>query len=212
VIIHSSLALGVLCGSHPSGCPAARPKVCDAAVALFTINGQANERGGACSSATTAAVQYLRNMKKAGVHSSGGCRLCLWHSGALRGLVLLLLALMVVSSERSCGYPFPMMQQAFVAPAARPPGLGSRDQGLQRWRTAGTPAAAAGRKLLLAPLVGPNGGHDSLRQSQRHSTESCSSRASCWSVEGPAPWTGGGRTNRQASSLVVSAAAAQGKE
>lgn len=148
---YSSVALGVVCGSHRSGCLAARPKVCNAAVALFAIDGQANEREGACSSATAAVLRvspYLRNMKKAGMHS-GGCRLCLWHSGALRGLVLLLLALMVVSSERSCCYSFPI-QQAFVAPAARPPGLGpARDhqQGLprQRRRTAGTPPA--GRKV-----------------------------------------------------------------
>ncbi|CAM9505956.1 unnamed protein product [Ectocarpus sp. 6 AP-2014] len=156
-------------------------------------------------------------MQKAGMHCGGCHRRCLSHSGALRGLVLLLLALMVVSSERSCCYPFPM-QQAFVAPAARPPGLGpARDhqQGLQRQRrrTAGTPPA--GRKLLLAPLVGANGGHDSLRQSQPHScTESSSrssSRASCWSVAGPTPWAGVG-TTRQAPSLVVAAAAPQGNE
>lgn len=65
-------------------------------------------------------------------------------------------------------------------------------------------------QLLLAPLVDPNGGHDSLRQSQPHSTESAS-RASCWSVAGPTPWAGVG-TTRQASSLVVAAAAPQGKE
>ncbi|CAN0362182.1 unnamed protein product, partial [Ectocarpus sp. 12 AP-2014] len=157
-------------------------------------------------------------MKKAGMHCGGCHRLCLWHSGGLRGLVLLLLALMVVSSERSCCYPYPM-QQAFVAPAARPPALGpARDhqQGLQRQRrrTAGTPPA--GRKLLLAPLVGANGGHGSLRQSQPHSSSesssrSSSSRASCWSVAGPTPWAGVG-TTRQASSLVVAAAAPQGKE